>query len=155
MRSISRLLLGSVAVIGAGGCAKTQEKAAAPQTQGQQAQQAQTQESAADWRQRMQKNHSAERSIGQQVQRLTKDLDLTPEQQVKARELAKEHNDRIQKILDTAPPTLTQEDFTTQVHAISQDFHNAVNAILTPHQLQLMKAMVGRLDNGTERRRAP
>jgi predicted transglutaminase-like cysteine proteinase len=152
LRSISRLLLGSVAVIGAGSCAKAQEKAVPAEAQGQQAQ---TDQGAADWRERMQKNHNAERSIQQQVQRLTKDLDLTPEQQVKVQELAKEHNDSIQKILDTAPPTLTQEDFTTQVHAISQDFHNAVNAILTPHQLELMKAMVGRLGNGTERRRAP
>jgi hypothetical protein len=41
------------------------------------------------------------------------------------------------------------------VHAISQDYHDAVNAILTPHQLELMKAMVGRLDNGREDRHAP
>ena len=31
----------------------------------------------------------------------------------------------------------------------------AINAILTSHQLELMKAMVGRLDNGKEDRRAP
>ena len=41
------------------------------------------------------------------------------------------------------------------VHAISQENHDAVNAILTPHQLELMKAMVGRLDNGKEDRHAP
>jgi hypothetical protein len=61
----------------------------------------------------------------------------------------------IQKILDTAPPTLTYEAFTAQVHAISQEYHHAVNAILTSHQLELMKAMVGRLDNGKEDRHAP
>jgi hypothetical protein len=76
-------------------------------------------------------------------------------QQDKVRQLSKVHNDRIQKILDTGPPTLTYADFQTQVHAISQDFHNAVNAILTPSQLQLMKAMMGRLDSGTEARHAP
>jgi hypothetical protein len=80
----------------------------------------------------MQKNHSADRSIEQQVRRLTKDLDLTPAQQEKVRQLSKEHTDRIQKILDTAPPTLTYEAFTAQVHAISQEYHDAVNAILTP-----------------------
>jgi hypothetical protein len=110
---------------------------------------------AADWRERMQKNHNADRSIEQQVRRLTRDLDLTPEQQEKVRQLSKEHNDRIQKILDTAPPTLTHEAFTTQVHAISQEFHDAVNAILTPHELELMKAMVGRLDSGNEDRHVP
>jgi hypothetical protein len=108
----------------------------------------------ADWRERLQKNHSADRSIEHQVRRLTRDLDLTPEQQEKVRQLSKEHNDRIQKILDTAPPTLTHEAFSTQVHGISQEFHDAVNAILTPHELELMKAMVGRLDSGKEDRHA-
>ena len=150
MRSGSMLVFGCVAALGAASCGTAQEKAAPPQAQGQQALQG-----AADWRERMQKNHNAERSIEQQVQRLTKDLDLTPEQQVKVRQLAKEHNDRIQQILDTAPDTLTYEGFQTQVHAISQNFHDSVNAILTPHQLALMKAMVGRLDSGTEQRRAP
>ena len=148
MRSISMLVFGCVAVLGAAGCGTAQEKAAP--AQGQRALQG-----AANWRERIRKNHNAERSIEQQVQRLTKDLDLTPEQQVKVRQLAKEHNDRIQQILDTAPDTLTYQGFQAQVHAISQNFHNSVNAILTPHQLALMNAMVGRLDSGTERRRAP
>ena len=129
-----------------------QGKAAAPQAQ---VQQAHPLRGAADWRERMQKNHSADRSIEHQVRRLTKDLDLTPEQQAKVRQLSKEHNDRIQEILDTAPPTLTYEAFTAQVHAISQEYHDSVNAILTPQQLKLRKAMVGRLDNGQEDRHAP
>ena len=102
----------------------------------------------------MQKNHNADSSIVQQVRRLTKDLDLTPEQQAKVRQLSKEHNDRIQEILDTAPPTLTYQAFTVQVHAISQENHDSVNAILTLHQLELMKAMVARLDSGKEDRHA-
>ena len=149
MRSVSILLFGCVAVLGAAGCGTAQEKAAPPRAQGQ------APRDAADWRERMQKNHNAEQSVEQQVSRLTKDLDLTPEQQVKVRQLAKEHNDGIQKILDTAPDTLTSQGFQAQVHAISQNFHDSVNAILTPHQLALMKAMVGRLDSGTEQRRAP
>jgi hypothetical protein len=107
MRSISRLLFGGVAVLGAAGCAMAQEKATTTQ-----AQQAHPLQGAADWRERMQKNHSADQSIEQQVRRLTKDLDLTPEQQEKVRQL-------------------------------------------TPHQLELMKAMVSRLDNGKEDRHAP
>jgi hypothetical protein len=149
VRSFPSLLFGCVAVLGAACCAMPAE-AAPPQ-----AQQAHPLQGAADWRERMQKNHSADRSIEQQVRRLTKDLDLTPEQQEKVRQLSKDRNDRIQKILDTAPPTLTHEAFTAQVHAISQEFHEAVNAILTPHELELMKAMVGRLDSGKEDRHAP
>jgi Spy/CpxP family protein refolding chaperone len=148
---ISTLLFGCVAVLGAAVCAMPAE-AAPPQAQ---ALQAHPLQGAADWRERMQKNHNADRSIEQQVRRLTKDLDLTPEQQEKVRQLSKEHNDKIQKILDTAPSTLTHEAFAAQVHAISQVYHSAVNAILTPRQLELMKAMVGRLDSGQEDRHAP
>jgi hypothetical protein len=150
MRSISGFLFGGVAVLGAGACNKAQEKAP-PQAQ---AEQAISLQGAADWRQRMQANHKADSSIEQQVRRLTQDLDLTPAQQQKVRQLSRVHNKRIQAILDTAPPTLTREAFTTQVHAISQEYHDSVNAILTPRQLQLMKAMVGRLDSGQEARRA-
>jgi prephenate dehydrogenase len=129
---MSRLWFGGVAVLGAAGCTRAQEKASPPQAQ---AQQTHPLQGAADWRERMQKNHSADSSIEHQVRRLTKDLDLTPEQQAKVR--------------------LTHEAFTAQVHAISQEYHDSVNAILTPQQLELMKAMVGRLDSGTENRRAP
>jgi hypothetical protein len=152
MRSISMLLFGGVIAVSIASCTKTQEKAAPPVEQTPQANPLQD---AADWRARMQQNHNADWSTEQQVRRLTTDLNLTPAQQDKVRQLSRVHNDRIQKILDTAPPTLTYQDFQTQVHAISSDFHDSVNAILTPHQLQLMKAMVGRLDSGTEARHAP
>lgn len=145
MRSLSMLLLGAVALFGTAGCAKAQDKPAPDTaTQGLPA-----------WRQRMQQNNKPEQSIEQQVARLTKDMELTAEQQTKVRQLAWVHHDKIQKILDTAPPTLTRDDFTTQVHAISAEFHDAVDSLLTPHQLELRKAMVGRLDSGSERRRAP
>jgi hypothetical protein len=151
MRSVSMLLFGGVVALGAS-CGKAQEKAAPAADQTHQVGPLQ---GSADWRERMQRNHNADSSAEQQVRRLTADLNLTSVQQDKVRQLSKLHNDRIQKILDTAPPTLTYADFQTQVHAISQDFHNAVNAILTPSQLQLMNAMVGRLDSGTEARHAP
>jgi hypothetical protein len=141
-----------VAVLGTASCATAAEEAAPSQAQ---AFQAHPLQGAAEWRDRIQKNHNADRSIEQQLRRLTKDLDLTPEQQEKVRQLSEERNDRIQTILDTAPPTLTQEAFATQVHAISHEYHDAVNAILTSHQLELMRAMVGRLDSGKEDRRAP
>ncbi len=143
------LLFSGLAVFGAAGSAMAQEQAPPPQVH-----KAHPRQGAADWRERMQKNHNAAQSIEQQVSRLTRDLELTPGQQAKVRQLSWERHARIQKILDTAPPTLTREDLTAQVHAISQDYHDAVNAILTPRQLELMKAMVGRLDGGRENRRA-
>jgi hypothetical protein len=146
------LFFGGVIGLSAAGCAKTQDEPAPPQGQTQPTNSLQ---GAADWRERMQKNHNADSSTEQQVRRLTRDLSLTPVQQEKVRQLSRVHNDRIQQILDTAPPTLTYEDFQTQVHAISQQFHDSVNAILTPRQLTMMKAMVGRLDSGAEGRHAP
>jgi hypothetical protein len=148
MRSVSSFLFGGVAMLAAAGCTPAQENPPPAQTA-----QAGPVAGAADWRQRMQQNHNADASIEQQVQRLTRDLDLTSPQQDKVRQLARVHNVRIQAILDTAPPTLTREAFTVQVHAISQQFHDSVNAILSPHQLELMKAMLGRLDSGQESRR--
>jgi hypothetical protein len=153
MRSASMLLL-RVALLGTVGCGMGQGRAAPPEARTQ-ARGDHPMQGGADWRTRMQQNRNADSSVEQQVRRLTRDLDLTPVQQEKVRQLAWAHHDRIQEILDTAPPTLTRDAFTAQVHAISQDFHGAVNAILTPHQLELMKAMVGRLASGTEGRRAP
>ncbi len=151
MRSISRLLLGGVAALGAAACAKTQEKAAQPRRQYPASNQLL---GTGDWRARMQMNHNADSSIEHQVRRLTSSLDLTPSQQAKVRQLSRWHNDRIQTTLDTAPSALTYDDFQTQVHAISTQYHDSVNAILTLRQLGLMKAMVGRLDSGGARRPA-
>jgi hypothetical protein len=123
VRSILRLLFAGVAVLGTAGCAIAQEHVATPQVR---AQQAHPLQGAADWRERIQENHNADQSIEQQVRRLTRDLDLTPEQQEKVRQLSKEHRD-----------------------------HDQVNAILTPRQLELMQAMVGRLDTGKEDRHLP
>jgi Spy/CpxP family protein refolding chaperone len=151
MRSMSRLLFAGVAAFGAAGCAMAQELAPPPP----QAERAHPLQGAADWRARMQKLHSANQSVEQQVSRLTRDLELTPEQQEKVRQLSIEHNDKIQKILDTAPPTLTYDAFNAQAHAISRENHTAVDAILTPHQRELVQAMVARLDSGQERRHTP
>jgi hypothetical protein len=152
MKSISMLVLVGVATLGAASGARAQETAVPPQGQ---VRHGGSMQGAADWRERMQKNHNSDSSAVQQVRRLTRDLELTPAQQVRVLELSKDHNARIQKILDTAPPTLTYPDFQTQVHEISRQYHDSVNAILTPHQLELMKAMVGHMGSGTESRHAP
>ena len=150
-----RSLLGVIIVGGAmfgSGCNSRRGEGASAQTS---ATRAQTALGINGWRERMQKNHSAEQSIDLQVRRLTRDLQLTPAQQTKVRRFAVLHNERIQAILDTAPAGLTRDSFTAQVHVISRKFHDSVNAMLTPAQLELMRAMLGRLDSGTENRRAP
>jgi hypothetical protein len=152
MRTISMLFLVGVAALSVPSGAKAQGTAAPPEGQ---ARHGNSMQGAADWRERMQTNHNSDSSAVQQVRRLTSALELTPAQQGRVLELSKEHNARIQKILDTAPPTLTYQDFQTQVHEISRQYHDSVNAMLTPHQLELMKAMVGHMGGGGESRHTP
>jgi Spy/CpxP family protein refolding chaperone len=53
-------------------------------------------------RERLQHIHTPQ-SIDQEVARLTKDLELTPEQRQQVRPLLDEHHDRIQALLDKNP----------------------------------------------------
>jgi hypothetical protein len=149
MSVLSTLIIAGLALVGAGGCNMSKGKSTPVRGQGQQ-----PAVGASNWRQRVQQNHNANQSIEQQVRRLTRDLELTAQQQARVRELARLHNARIQAILDTAPPTLARDSFIAQVHEISRQFHDSVNAILSAHQLELMREMVGRLDSGTEARRS-
>ena len=153
MRSWATHFSTVVIALGASACNASQpEKAPPAETQ---TPQANAMQGSADWRTRMQTRHNADSSVEQQVRRLTQDLSLSSQQQTKVRQLSQWHERTIQAILDTAPPTLTYEAFQTRVHDISRQYHDSVNAILTPQQLQLMRNMVGRVDSGTERRRPP
>ena len=49
-------------------------------------------------------------SIDQKLARLTKDLELTPEQRQQVRPLLDEHHDRIQALLDKNPTATRQGD---------------------------------------------
>jgi periplasmic protein CpxP/Spy len=103
-------------------------------------------------REQLQQVHTPQ-SIDQELARLTKDLELTPEQQQRVRPLLQEHHDRIQAVLDTYPAASRQE-LGPQVHAISDDTHKAIHAQLTDRQKTLESAMVHRENNGTENRRS-
>ena len=103
-------------------------------------------------RQQLQRIH-APQSIDRELARLTKDMELTPEQQKKVRSLLQEHHDRIQTLLDKNPTALRQE-LAPQIHAISDDTHHKIHALLTDHQKKLEKAMQQREHNGEENRRS-
>src|SRR6266481_4147090 len=79
-------------------------------------------------------------SIDEKLAQLTKDLELTPEQQKQVRPLLQEHHDRIQALLDKNPKASRQE-LAPQIHAISDDTHHQIHALLTDHQKELEKAM--------------
>jgi Spy/CpxP family protein refolding chaperone len=92
------------------------------------------------------------RSIDQELDHLTKDLELTPEQRKQVRPLLQEHHDRIQALLDKNPK-LSRQDLGPQIHAISDDTHHEIEALLTDHQKHLAKAMQERMHKGEESRR--
>ena len=93
-------------------------------------------------------------SIDQELARLTKDLELTAKQQQQVRPLLQEHHDRIQTLLDKNP-TASRRDLAPQIHAISDDTHHEIHALLSDHQRELEKAMQQREHTGEENRRSP
>jgi periplasmic protein CpxP/Spy len=103
-------------------------------------------------REQLQHLHTPQ-SIDQKLTSLTKDLELTPEQQRRVRPLLEEHHDRIQALLDKNPKASRQE-LGPQIHAISDETHHKIHALLTDHQRELEKAMVQREHHGEENMRS-
>jgi Spy/CpxP family protein refolding chaperone len=92
------------------------------------------------------------RSIDQELDHLTKELELTANQQKQIRPLLKEHQDKIQALFDKNP-ALSRKALGPQIHAISDETHREIAALLTEHQRQLAKAMQKRMHDGEESRR--
>jgi Spy/CpxP family protein refolding chaperone len=101
-------------------------------------------------RQQLQHIHTPQ-SIDQELVRLTKDLELTKEQQQQVKRLLQEHHNRIQALLDKKPNASRQE-LGPQIHAISANTHGEIHALLNDHQKQLEKAMQQREHQGEENR---
>jgi hypothetical protein len=102
-------------------------------------------------REQLQHIHTPQ-SIDQELARLTKDLDLTAEQQQQVRPLLEEHRNRIQALLDKNPNASRQE-LGPQIHAISEETHREIHALLGDHQKELEKAMQQREHRGEKNRR--
>jgi hypothetical protein len=103
-------------------------------------------------RQQLQHIHTTQ-SIDQELARLTKDLELTPEPQKQVRPLLDEHHDKIQALLDKNP-TASRQELAPHIHAISDETHSKIHALLNNHQKELEKAMQQRAHNGGENRRS-
>jgi hypothetical protein len=102
-------------------------------------------------REQLQQIHTPQ-SINQELSRLTRDLELTPEQQQKVRPLLQEHHDKIQALLDKNQ-NASRLDLGPQIHSISDETHRQIHALLTDRQKDLEKAMQLREHNGEENRR--
>jgi ribosome recycling factor len=101
-------------------------------------------------RQQLQHLHTPQ-SIDQELDRLTKDLQLTSEQQQQVRALLQEHHDKIQALLDKNQ-NASRQDLGPQIDAISDETHREIHALLTDHQKELEKAMQAREHDGQENR---
>jgi hypothetical protein len=101
-------------------------------------------------RQQLQNIHTPQ-SIDEELARLTKDLELTSEQQRQVKPLLQQHHDKIQALLDKNPNASRQE-LGPQIHAISDETHRQIHALLTDHQKDLEMAMQQREHNGEENR---
>jgi hypothetical protein len=93
------------------------------------------------------------RSMDEELARLTKDLELAPQQQQQVRSLLVEHHDKIQALIDKNPNASRQE-LGPQIHAISEETHREIHALLSDHQKQLEKVMQQRGHRGDESRRS-
>jgi periplasmic protein CpxP/Spy len=102
-------------------------------------------------RQQLQHIHTPQ-SIDQELAHLTKDRELTSEQQQRVRPLLEEHHDKIQVLLDKNP-TASRQQLGPQIHAISDETHGEIHVLLTDHQKELEKAMLQREHSGGENRR--
>jgi hypothetical protein len=102
-------------------------------------------------RRQLQRIHTPQ-SIDRELVRLTKDLELTPEQQQQVRPLLEEHHNKIQAVLDKNPDA-SRRELGPQIHAVSDETHREIHALLSDHQRQLEKAMQQRERNGEENRR--
>jgi periplasmic protein CpxP/Spy len=103
-------------------------------------------------REQLQHIHTPQ-SIDQELARLTKDLELSREQQQQIRPLLVEHHDRIQALLDKNS-TASRQELGPQIHAISDETHHKIHALLTDHQKELEKAMQQREHGGEENRQS-
>jgi periplasmic protein CpxP/Spy len=99
-------------------------------------------------RQQLQHIHTPQ-SIDQELAHLTKDLELTSQQRQQVRPLLEEHHDKIQVLFDKNP-TASRQELGPQIHAISDETHGKIHALLTDHQKELEKEMVQREHNGGE-----
>jgi predicted HTH transcriptional regulator len=101
-------------------------------------------------RQQLQHIHTPQ-SIDQELARLTTDLQLTMQQQKQVRVLLNEHHDKIQALLDKNP-TASRQELGPRIHAISDETHREIHALLTDHQRELEKGMQQREHDGQENR---
>lgn len=81
--------------------------------------------------------------VDSELAHLTKELDLTPDQQKQIRPLLVEHQQKEQALHRDQSPS--REELRAKAHAISNETHKQIEAFLTDDQKQKVKAMQQRM----------
>lgn len=86
--------------------------------------------------------------VDSELAHLTKELDLTPDQQKQIRPLLIKHQQKEQVLHQDQ--SLTPEELRTKAHAISDETHKQIEVFLTDEQKQKVKAMQQRMHHSDD-----
>jgi Spy/CpxP family protein refolding chaperone len=95
----------------------------------------------ADWRQQLIDRDPGGAIVDRELQRMTDRLDLTADQAAKLRPMLDRQHERILAVLLTAPASLTRDQFLVERHAIRDQMHREIDALLTPEQVEIAKEL--------------
>ena len=98
-----------------------------------------------DWRSELLARDPGQAGMERTLDRMTAHLSLTPDQANKLRPILQQGHDRIEKLLLTAPPTLTREQFLAAGRAIRADTRKQADALLNEDQRELAAEFRGPL----------
>ncbi len=131
----NRLLTLALASLLTAGVAMAQDNTASPQDSGQGAGQGQ-------------RGHGMMRPMDpdQELQHLTRQLDLTTDQQAQIKPLLVDHQQKLQALFQDQ--SLSRDDRRAKARAIGEEMHTKMGAILTDEQKQKLEAMMQRMHHG-------
>jgi Spy/CpxP family protein refolding chaperone len=92
--------------------------------------------------------HHRPMDVDSELAHLTKELDLTPEQQNQIRPLLVEHQQKEQVLHQDQ--SLSPDELRIKAHAISDETHKQIEVFLTDEQKQKVKAMQQRMHHGDQ-----
>jgi protein CpxP len=92
--------------------------------------------------------HHRPMDVDSELSHLTRELNLTPDQQKQIRPLLLEHQQKEQVLHQDQ--SLSPEDLRTRAHAISDETHKKIEVFLTDEQKQKVKAMQQRMHHSDQ-----
>ena len=90
-----------------------------------------------DWRGELLARDPGRAGLDRTLDRMTAHLGLTPDQANKVRPILQQGHDRIEKLLLTAPATMTRDQFLAAGRAVRADTRRQVDGLLNEDQREL------------------